>query len=339
MILKSYEIEKSKSSIIIKKQIFLIYGENFGLKKEIGEIVKSIICEDSEVEKISLFEDDILKNEENFYNFIFEGSLFNNRKIIYVHNATDKILKNINDIVIKFPKDVYLFLFSEVLEKKSKLRNFFEKENNIACVPCYLDNEKTLEIITQKKLIKDKIILSRESISLLIRKANGDRGNLLNEVEKIKSFSKNNKKIEHEQIKHLINSSTEIKHENLINICLSGDIAELKKTVTELSIEQLNQILLLKILSNKIRRLLNIKNQNVEMKNIDNIINNQKPPIFWKEKPLIKKQLTIWKTEELEKTIFQINDIEISCKSNPQVSSFIFSNFLTGICKKANYYL
>ena len=338
MILKSYEIKKIQQSILEKK-IFLFYGENYGLKKEIGEIVKSIICGDNEVEQISLFEEDVLKNEENFYNFIFGGSLFNNKKIIYVHNVTDKMLKNINNIVIKFPEDLLLFLFSEILEKKSKLRNFFEKENNIACVPCYLDNEKTLAIITQKELIKNKIILSRESIGLLIRKANGDRGNLLNEIEKIKSFSKNNKKIEHEQIKHLINSNTEIKHENLINICRSGDISELKRIVTELSIEKLNQILLLKILSNKIRRLLNIKNQNEEIKNIDSTINNQKPPIFWKEKPLIKKQLTIWKTDELEKTIFQINDIEISCKSNPQVSSFIFSNFLTGICKKANYYL
>ena len=188
-----------------------------------------------------------------------------------------------------------------------------------------------------KELKKEEINLSKESISLIIRKINGDRINLKNELEKIKLFSKNNKKIDHEQVKQLINSSGEIKNDNLINTCLSGEIFILKKILEDISIESVNQILLLKILSNKIRRLLSIKKQNKKNQTLDNMIFQIRPPIFWMDRPIIKKQLTVWKTDELVDLITQISNLEISCKNNPKVSSVILFNFLTSLCKKASY--
>ena len=70
--------------------------------------------------------------------------------------------------------------------------------------------------------------------------------------------------------------------------------------------------------------------------NLDSLLNASRPPIFWKEKPMVKKQLTIWTLSNLKKTIYEINDIELLCKKNPQISSMIFFNFFTKICKKAN---
>ena len=147
MIIKSYEIEKMKSSLI-EKNIFLLYGENTGLKKEIKEKIKFLVNKkDSKVEEINLIENEIIKNEENFYNLIFSGSLFSTNKIILVHDASDKITSIIKKIEGKFPSDIFLVLFSNALEKKSKLRNLFEKEKKLVCVACYLDTEKNLEII------------------------------------------------------------------------------------------------------------------------------------------------------------------------------------------------
>ena len=75
-----------------------------------------------------------------------------------------------------------------------------------------------------------------------------------------------------------------------------------------------------------------LKNYN----NIDTLINEIKPIIFWKEKPIVRKQLTVWKINDLKKMIYQINNIEISCKKNPHSSAPILFNFLTGLCKKAS---
>ena len=122
MIIKSYEIEK-KISNLIKLNLVLLYGENNGLKKDVREIIiENFKKEKDDIEFLSFYEDEILQNEENLYNAIFSGSLFSNKKIITINNTTDKMLKQIEKIIDKDPKNILLIIFSQILEKKSKLR-------------------------------------------------------------------------------------------------------------------------------------------------------------------------------------------------------------------------
>ena len=338
MIVKSFEVPK-KSTNFSKYNFFLLYGENTGLKKDIKDVIKiAIEKKDHSTEILSLYENEILDNEENFFNLIYSGSLFSNKKIILIFNATDKIIEKISSTYDRCPNDVFLIVFSEILEKKSKLRIFFETNEKTICIPCYLDNEKNLEIIAQSELRKNNIVLSRESLNLLIEKSNSDRNNLRNEIEKIKSYAIDKKQLELSEIKSLINFSGDYKSDILINECLSGNIIQYKKNISELYVNTTSQILLLRILGNKVKRLLKIKEQTDKSSNIDNLINFAKPAIFWKEKPIVKKQLSIWSLDELKKIIGGINNTELLCKKNPQISKIIFFNFFLDICVKANNY-
>ena len=337
MIIKSYEIQKNISNFS-KYNFFLLYGENVGLKKDISDIIKKVIKQkNDDIEFLPLYETEILDDEENFYNSIYSGSLFSNKKIITIFDTTDKIIKKISDVYNKYHmENTFFIIFSGILEKKSRLRNFFETNKKTICIPCYLDSRKDLEIITQSELRKNNILLSREAINLLVEKSNFDRGNLKNEIEKIKSYALNKKKLELHEIESLINFSGDYKSDILINECLCGNISQYKKIVSELYINLINQILLLRILSNKAQRLLNIKEQENKSNNLENLINFTKPPIFWKEKPMIKKQLSMWNLNDLKEIIDGINHIELLCKKNPQASKAIFFNFFLKICVKAN---
>ena len=336
MIIKSYEVQKNKSNLS-KYNFFLLYGENLGLKKDIRKFIKTGIEQGSNnAEILFLYEDEILDDEENYYNLIYTGSLFSYKKIITIYEATDKIIKKISDIYDKYPENVFLIIFSGILEKRSKLRNFFEANKKAICIPCYLDSEKDLEVIAQLELKKNNIMLSQEAINLLIEKSNSDRNNLRNEIEKIHSYSLNKKKLELTDIISLINFSGDYKSDIFINECLCGNITQYKKIISELYVNTVNQILLLRILSNKIQRLIKIKAKENKSNNVDNLINAIKPTVFWKEKPLLKKQLSIWSLNNLKKIIDEINNIELLCKKNPQISKVIFFNFFSKICKKAN---
>jgi len=336
MIIKSYEIKKYKKDLL-KNNCFLLYGENTGLKKDIKKfIINEVKKSDGDVEILSLYENEIINDENIFFDLVYSGSLFSKKKIITVYEATDKVLKKIIDSYENISKDIFLILFSEILDKKSKLRNLFDKEKELISVACYLDNDRDLETIAQLELKKNNIALSRECINLIIEKSNADRNNLRNEIEKIISYSYNKKKISIEEIKSLINFSGDYKSDILVNECLSGNLIQYKKIVSELYANTINQILLLRILSNKIHRLLRIKENGEGTKNLDVLINTCKPPIFWKEKPIVKKQLSIWRIEELNKIILGINDTEFLCKKNPQISNSIFFNFFSEICKKAS---
>ena len=336
MIIKKYEVQKNKSNFS-KYNFFLLYGENQGLKKDIRKFIKTALEQkDSNVEILYLYEDEILNNEENFYNFVYTGSLFNNKKIITIYEATDNIIKKISNIYNKYPENVFLIIFSEILEKKSKLRNFFETNKKTICIPCYLDSEKDLEIIAQSELKKNNIVLSQEAINLLIEKSNSDRNNLRNEIEKIYLYTLSKKKLELDDIKSLINFSGDYKSDILINECLCGNIKQYKKIISELYFNTINQILLLRILSNKIHRLIKIKTDKSKSSNVDNLINSIKPSIFWKERPLVKKQLSIWELNDLIKMIKEINNTELLCKKNPQIANGIFFNLFSEICKRAS---
>ncbi len=335
MIIKSFEIKK-KISNYLKCNLFLLYGENYGLKKDIKEFIKTALKEkDNNIEIISLYEKEIIDNDENFYNLIYSGSLFSSKKIITIHNATDKLNEKIISVYDKYPENVFLIIISDLLEKKSKLRNFFEKNEKTICVACYADNEKDLQIIAQMELKKNNILMSREALNLLVEKSNADRANLKNEINKIKLYSLNKKKIEIDEVKSLINFSGDYKSDSLVNECLCGNILQYKKIISEVYVNTINQIMLLRILSNKIQRLLKIKEQDGDT---DNLINFSKPPIFWKEKPFVKKQLSIWTLSDLKSVINEINNTELLCKKNPQISKFIFISFFSSICKKASNY-
>ena len=339
MIYKSYEINKNKTNFL-NYNFFLLYGENIGLKKDFREIFKNELKKkNNNLENLSFYENEITDNGEDFYNSIYSGSLFGDKKLITIFDSSDKIFKEVSDIYEKHSKDVFLIILSNVLDKKSKLRNFFEKSKETVCIPCYPDTERDLESIATTELKKNNITLSRETINLLVEKSNSDRNNLRNEIEKIISYSLNKKKINFEEINSLINLSGDFKSDALINECLSGDILQYKKIISEQYLSAINQILLLRMLSNKVYCLLKIKEQENSSNNVDNLINTFKPPIFWKDKPIVKKQLSIWKLDDLKEMIGNINNIELLCKKNPQISNSIFFNFFSDICVKANNFV
>ncbi|MBJ65915.1 MAG: DNA polymerase III subunit delta [Rhodobiaceae bacterium] len=338
MIFKSYEIKKNLKNLS-KYSLLLLYGENSGLKKDIKNIIQfEIKKKEPNTELLKFYEDDIIGKEENFYNSLYSESLFSSKKIIFVNDASDKLSKIIEDILSKNLENTVLILSSNILEKKSKLRILFEKEKNTACIPCYLDNIRDLEIIANTELKKNNISLSKEAVNLLIENSNEDRENLRNEIEKIKSYTLNKKSIGIDELKLIINFSGEYKSEKLINECLSGNILQFKKILSELYSGALNQIFLLRILSTKIQKLLNMKEIEKNYKNIDTLVNEIKPAIFWKDKPIIKKQLLIWSLKDLKKIIYEINNVEMLCKKNPQLSQSVAFTFFSKICKKANSY-
>tara|TARA_B100000029_G_scaffold41592_1_gene38713 strand:- start:1211 stop:2230 length:1020 start_codon:yes stop_codon:yes gene_type:complete len=335
MIIKSYEI--SKKTLINKFNFFLFYGENIGLKNDLKNLLKKDFAKNSEnYEEFIFYEDEILENEKNFYNAILSDSLFSKSKLIIINGGTDKISNKIEELIEDFKGSTCIIILSNLLEKKSKLRSLFEKNKKTVCTACYQDTNIDLEIIIKNELKKINLSLSRESINLLIEKANNDRQNLRNEIKKIESFALNKKKVEINDVKDLVNFTGDYKSDNFINECLSGNLIQYKKIFNEFYTNTINQIFFLRMLNIKINRLLSLKKEENNHKNLDSLIDTSKPPIFWKEKPIVKKQLSIWNLNDLKEILYEINNTELLCKKNPKIAKIIFFDFFSKICKKAN---
>ena len=323
MIIKSFEEEKIKS---ISKNLILVYGSNQGYKNQVIQELFEKIFEG----EISRFEEsEILNNKESFVSGLMNKSLFEDNKLIIISRATDKIVNLVKEIKEIKIEQIRIIFNSDNLEKKSKLRNLFEKEKELICIPFYEDNEKSLSLIAQNFFRQKNIKISQEIINLLIGRCRGDRGNLFNELNKIENLSVTKKNIDIEDILKLTNLSENYSVFELAENYLAKNKKQVSKILNENNFANDECILILRTILNRSKRLLKLKEIEKQTGNIDLTISSFKPPIFWKEKDVVKKQLQSWSDDEVKKVIYKINDIEILVKKNSNNSLNFICDFVS----------
>jgi DNA polymerase-3 subunit delta len=322
MILKSYETKKID---INKNNIILFYGQNEGGKKE--EISK-ILALNKDKSLFSYDEKEILENVEIFYNNIYSGSLFENKKIILINRASEKITKIIEEILEKNVPELYILINTGILEKKSKLRSIFEKDKKLVCVPFYPDNNQTLLKFAHNFLSDKKISISPSNINLIVGKCSGDRATLANELQKIEYFSKNGKKINNEIISKLINLSENHSISELIDNCLAQNKKKIITILNENNFSNEDCIMIARSFIMKAKKLLALSKTFEANKNIDLTISSAKPPIFWKEKEITKQQIQKWKSKNIKQLIYALSEIELQIKKNINNSINLITDFI-----------
>ena len=327
MIIKAYEHQKIKK---IKNNIFLFYGENDGYK---SHIIKDIFIDDFKGNIERFDESEILNNFESFMSSLINKSFFDELKLILVSRVSDKIIKLVDEILERKINDITLILNANNLEKKSKIRKIFEKEKNLICVPFYKDDDRTLMQIANIFFRNNKIPISQEIINLIVERSSGDRINLNNELNKISLFMLNKEKITIDEVIKLTNLAENYSISELADNCLSKNIKKINKIFNENAFSVDDCILIVRTLLTKSKRLLEIKKVNSTNKNLEQIISNYKPPIFWKDKEIVKSQALKWSLNDTEKLIYKIHNIELTIKKNYYSSLNIVSDFILNTAK------
>ena len=331
MILKSFIVEKNIATLNDYYAI-LFYGENIGLKDDFKNFIKN---HNKDYEQISFYQNEIIKNLNLLDEQISNTSLFSKKKIIIINDFSEKLKNNIIEITKESKEDVRIFLFAENLDKRSVVRSHFENEKNLAVVPCYQDNEKTLSIYLKNKL-KDYQGLSQELVNMLIKNSGADRKMLSQEIEKIKGLFLT-KKIDQEKVIRLINNAYNIDFDRLRDSCLEANKKDLNKNLGNISLQSEKAYFYLGNLSSRVQKLLDLNKLLIKNNNVDLAMDAMKPKIFWKDKPIFKKQLKIWNLEKLEKAkkiIFQ-TEIIIKTKFN-FLSDILIKKLLIELCSLAD---
>ena len=320
MIIKSFEINKINLNL---NNLFLFYGKNEGFK---NEVTKNILKNKSNI--INYEEKEVLENEDNFIENLLTKSLFDKEKILIIKRATDKILKVLEKITEKNIEDIKIILNADVLEKKSKLRSFFEKDKRLVCVPFYPDDDQTLSKLAYSFLRDKKISISPSNINLIVNKCSGDREKLQNELQKIEFFSKNGKQIDYENISKLVNLNENHNISELIDNCLAKNKKKIISILNENNFSNEDCITIIRFFIIKAKKLLALSKTFETNKNIDLTISSAKPPIFWKEKEITKQQIYKWKSKSIKQLIYALSEIELQIKKNINNSINLITDFI-----------
>ena len=320
MIFKTFQLKK----IPDKSIFYLLYGKNEGLKTEC--INKIIERNDG---KIFNYEEKQIKDEINsFYENTLSGSLFESNKIVIINRASDKIFETIQDLINRNLTNIVIIINAGILETRSKLRSLFEKKEDLVCIPTYPDNNESLSKLATIFFKKENISISQQNINIIVDKCNGDRKNLNNELNKIKNYTLKNKKISTREILKLVNLSENYELSELIDNCLAKNKNKIINILNENNYSTEDCIIILRTFLSKTKRILKLAIKLEETKDINKTINSAKPPIFWKDKEIVKVQLKKWKPEKIKKLIKNINDVELEIKKNYNNSILIITNFI-----------
>jgi DNA polymerase-3 subunit delta len=328
MIIKSFLIEQNISNLT--NNIVLLYGENLGLKLDLKDkIQKSFKNSDC----FNTSQDTILKNDEYFFEQINNVSLFGKEKVFFIENVNDKILDIIKEIETK-NKSQKLYLFSNILDKKSKIRNYFEKSENFGISACYNDNEIGLRKIILEKL-KGYIGLSAENINMIIDNCGLDRIKLNNELQKIDNFFLD-KKLENDKLQVLLDLRVNDNFNILKDEALNGNKNRTNKLLSDTIIDSEKNVLYLNIINQRLSKLA----ETLELSkttSLENAISMIKPPVFWKDKPKFLLQAKKWSSSKIKDILNKTYDLEILIKSNSIIDkNLLMKKLLIDICQTAN---
>lgn len=330
MIKKSYEIEGLN---LEKYSYFLFYGENSALKNE-------IIDKHFKTKYInSTFryeENEVLNDVEKFFEKIITKSFFEKQKLLIIDRSTDKIIKIIDEIIDRNIKDINIIFIADILDKKSKMRNFFEKHNSLVCIPFYQDTYKTFLYLIQNFFNQKNIKLSNEIINLIIERANGNRQSLKNELSKIENFLLTHKNVDLQKISKLVNISENNNISELVDFCLAKNEKKIHRILNENNFTNDDTVLIIRTFLNKTKRLIKLKNEMEKSSSIDNVISSYKPIIFWKDKDVVETQMKKWTTENIKNLLYSINEIEFLMKKNYENSLKILFNFIFSTVRTNN---
>ena len=320
MIVKSYEI---KNKEISKFKFFFIYGENEGLKNDIINKIKS----NHGFKEVKYEEAQVLNNKSEFYNEINNRSLFDEKKTYLIERCSEKISEIIFEFIDKDIEDL-IIISCGILEKKSKLRNLLEKSSKAVVIPTYKDNSQSLAQIAKNFFAEKKVSVSYETLQLLANRCNGDRGNLNNELIKISNYLIDKKTISLKEVHALTNLSENYSAFELVDASLSKNLKKTQEILGENNYSKEDSFLILRVFLMKTKKILNLLESMKEQKDIDKVILEHKPPIFWKDKPIIKKQLQLWTLNTINELILNLNEIELKIKKNGTLNLILMKNFI-----------
>ena len=319
MILKSYEITNIN---LHKNNLVLFYGKNEALKDQAINLI-------NKNKQIFIFDEkEILENQNYFLETVTTKSLFEKEKTILIKRASDKILKVIEYIYSKNLKDINIIVNSDELEKKSKLRIFFEKEKECVCVPFYPDNEQTLIKLAYNFFKENKIMVTQYSINQIVNKTLGDRKSLINELEKIAQFSRDKKNIKDEDIAKIINLNENYSISELVNNFLAKNKKKIVNILNENNYSNDDCVLIIRSFLNKSKKILKLSEEYEKNNNINITISNARPPIFWKEKEITVQQIQKWKPKKIKQLIYKLNELELKIKKNFNNSICLTTDFI-----------
>jgi DNA polymerase-3 subunit delta len=256
-------------------------------------------------------------------------------KVIYVREAQDFLAATLDEAASACPDSCTIVVEASELGPKSALRQFAETTDNAAAIPAYDDEGFNLEKFVRAELAADKISYDATAFRLLISLLSPNRALNRQELLKIKTYLGDEKNINEDVVLDCLMSQAALGLDDIAYATLGGDEKTLIRSLERLKAEGLPPITLLRSVGRHIHRLHLVASELGRGASLSSVVENLRPPIFFKKKDAFMAQCRLWPAGHLQKALMHLEMAERRSKTTGLPADEITGQSLLTICAQA----
>ncbi|MCH2547777.1 MAG: DNA polymerase III subunit delta [Alphaproteobacteria bacterium] len=297
----------------------LIYGADEGQVREHAAAIASQVVDDPK-DPFSCVEisDESLKTEPTLlYDELFAFNMLGGRRLVRLSVSGESAKAVLAEIYnADALPEAYLLVTAGELAARSDLRAYFEKHAKLAALPCYKDENYQLDTMIKQTLNAANIRCDREVVLYLAANLGSDRRLTRGELEKIVLYCDESGQLTLEEAIDLVGNSAELTLDDLCNALALGNIRGVDRVMQKLLHENTQPIQILRALQRSFLRL-HMMSATMRKQRItaDQVINEAKPKIFFKQVDNMRRQLGLWSLTTLEEAMLMLTKAEQACKT------------------------
>jgi len=324
-----------------KYNVVFLFGHNDGLVDLLfRDTIKILDVDGNNPFSVSKIDARELKENPSILNDNLSTiSMFGEKRYVLLDLLYSTLSKKMEETILDNIKednnDYYLIIKASAISLKSTLIQFLQGSNNCILVACYDENRENVRSKLYNLFNKYNLVFSNEFMLNFLNKFSSNSLINVNEIEKLENLLLNNKNITEEELLYFIRNNENISYDLIINLCASGNI---KKSLFYLnSVYDTNSsTAIIRQFGNHFKMIEKIILLNQKGLSIQDAINKIKPPIFFKNKPMIAYQCSLWSIKNIKKLLKMLIKLEIKCKTINYPEKILISQFILSASVLAN---
>ncbi len=336
-ILKGAEIDRFLAAPDERRPIVLIYGPDAGLVSERGRMVASRIAPDlNDPFTVTRLDGDVLAGDPaRLVDEARTMPMFGGRRLIWIRAGEKPIAAALQPLLASPPEAATIVVEAGDLKKNAALRTDAERSGAAAVIPCYADGEAEVKRLISDEARQAGLQVEPAALTLLAQLLGGDRAASRAEIRKVCLYCHGQAAITVADVEAVAGDSLDLGVDEIVDAAAGGrpDILDgllLRAEAGGLAVHQIMAAMNRHFLALHKARLSIDDGQPARF-----AVERFEPPVFFRRKAAVERQLGLWTTERLNRTIARLAEATYETRAKSKLSAAIASRVLMSIATTA----
>ncbi|OKL44604.1 DNA polymerase III subunit delta [Pseudovibrio exalbescens] len=337
--LKAQEVDRFVAKPPESVSLVLVYGPDTGLVSErAATLIKHAGGDDPDpFSQIKLDGSDISSDPNRLVDEALTISMFGGRRTIWVKDGSSKNIVPAVETLLRNPdQPSFVVIEAGDLKKTAPLRKKIEGDKLAVALPCFPDTAKDVDRLIDEETKAAGLMISREARMALHALLGADRRASRGELQKLCLYAMEDQRIESHHVEEIIGDASAFAMDELIDAAALGQLKTLDQGLERFEAGGMDAGVIASQALRHFQQLHFCKLETQKRRSADDVVGSLRPPVFWKRKSKMVRQVEIWPVEQLERALIRLNETVKTARLNAVLGPSILSHALLMIGQYAS---